>query len=72
MRADTFLGGHIMAMVTSKVFVEGVELNRMGQNLQLARYPIHWHLVGDGEGPVHQERRDPRHLQPLRDRARHQ
>ena len=40
-----------MAMVTSKVFVEGVELNRMGQNLELARYPIHWHLVGDaGKG----------------------
>ena len=47
---QTFLGGHIMAMVTSKMFVEGVELNRMGQNLQLARYPIHWHLVGDGKG----------------------
>ncbi len=47
---QTFFGGHIMAMVTSKVFVEGVELNRMGQNLQLARYPIHWHLVGDGKG----------------------
>src|SRR5262245_44213066 len=47
---DSFLGGHIMAMVTSKVFVEGVELNRMGQNLQLARYPIHWHLVGEGKG----------------------
>ncbi len=47
---QTFLGGHIMAMVTSKVFVEGVELNRMGQNLQLARYPIHWHLVGDAKG----------------------
>jgi cell migration-inducing and hyaluronan-binding protein len=46
----SFLGGHIMAMVTSKMFVEGVELNRMGQNLQLARYPIHWHLVGDGTG----------------------
>ncbi len=47
---QTFFGGHIMAMVTSKVFVEGVELNRMGQNLQLARYPIHWHLVGDAKG----------------------
>ncbi|MEO6078327.1 MAG: G8 domain-containing protein [Steroidobacteraceae bacterium] len=47
---QSFLGGHIMAMVTSKMFVEGVELNRMGQNLQLARYPIHWHLVGDGKG----------------------
>jgi hypothetical protein len=49
--AQTFMGGHIMAMVTSKMFVEGVELNRMGQNLELARYPIHWHLVGDaGKG----------------------
>ncbi len=47
---QSFLGGHIMAMVTSKMFVEGVELNRMGQNLQLARYPIHWHLVGDAKG----------------------
>ncbi len=47
---QNFLGGHIMAMVTSKVFIEGVELNRMGQNLQLARYPIHWHLVGEGKG----------------------
>jgi hypothetical protein len=48
--AETFLGGHIMAMVTSKMYVSGVELNRMGQNLQLARYPIHWHLVGDAKG----------------------
>jgi hypothetical protein len=44
----TFFGGHIMAMVTSKMYVDGVELHRMGQNLELARYPIHWHLVGDG------------------------
>jgi hypothetical protein len=49
--AESFFGGHIMAMVTSKMYVDGVELNRMGQNLELARYPIHWHLVGDaGEG----------------------
>jgi hypothetical protein len=46
--AETYFGGHIMAMVTSKMFIEGVELNRMGQHLELARYPIHWHLVGDG------------------------
>ncbi len=45
-----FFGGHIMAMGSSKMFVEGVELNRMGQNLTLARYPIHWHLVGDAKG----------------------
>jgi len=48
---QSYFGGHIMAMVTSKMFVEGVELNRMGQHMELARYPIHWHLVGDaGKG----------------------
>ena len=47
---QSFFGGHIMAMGSSKMFVEGVELNRMGQNLTLARYPIHWHLVGDAKG----------------------
>ena len=46
--AESRFGGHIMAMVTSKMYVEGVELSRMGQHLELARYPIHWHLVGDG------------------------
>ena len=48
--AESFYGGHVMAMVTSKMFVEGVEFNRMGQNLTLARYPIHWHLIGDAKG----------------------
>jgi cell migration-inducing and hyaluronan-binding protein len=48
--AESFFGGHIMAMPSSKMFVEGVELQRMGQNLTLARYPIHWHLVGDAQG----------------------
>jgi cell migration-inducing and hyaluronan-binding protein len=47
---QSFLGGHIMAMPSSKMFVEGVELQRMGQNLTLARYPIHWHLAGDAKG----------------------
>jgi hypothetical protein len=47
---QSFLGGHIMAMPSSKMYVEGVELHRMGQNLTLARYPIHWHLVGEGSG----------------------
>src|SRR5918993_1267977 len=45
-----FYGGHVMAMGTSKMFVEGVEFQRMGQNLTLARYPIHWHLIGDAKG----------------------
>jgi cell migration-inducing and hyaluronan-binding protein len=47
---QSFYGGHVMAMVGSKMFVEGVEFNRMGQNLTLARYPIHWHLIGDAKG----------------------
>ncbi len=47
---QTMFGGHIMAMNDSKMFVDGVELNRMGQNMHLARYPIHWHLIGDAKG----------------------
>jgi cell migration-inducing and hyaluronan-binding protein len=46
----TYQGGHIMAMPGSEMYVSGVELHRMGQHLQLARYPIHWHLVGDAQG----------------------
>src|SRR5215510_6586310 len=47
---QSFYGGHVMAMVGSKMFVDSVEFNRMGQNMTLARYPIHWHLVGDAKG----------------------
>ncbi len=39
-----------MAMAGSKMYVSGVELSRMGQNMHLARYPIHWHILGDGQG----------------------
>ena len=46
----TYFGGHIMAMAGSRMYVSGVELNRMGQNMHLARYPIHWHLDGDADG----------------------
>src|SRR5690606_1532225 len=34
--AESYLGGHIMAMVTSKMYVSGVELHRMGQHMELA------------------------------------
>ncbi len=47
---QTLFGGHIMAMIGSKMYVSGIELNRMGQNMHLARYPIHWHLIGDAQG----------------------
>src|SRR5579862_9675533 len=46
----SYFGGHIMAMAGGKMYVSGVELNRMGQNMHLARYPIHWHLLGEGQG----------------------
>lgn len=46
----SYFGGHIMAMLAPDVRLSGVELYRMGQHLTLARYPIHWHLVGEGEG----------------------
>jgi len=47
---DSYLGGHIMAMDGSTMNVAGIELTRMGQHLELARYPIHWHINGDVQG----------------------
>src|SRR4030095_15937636 len=47
---QSFKGGHVMAMSGSNMFGEVVVFNRMGQNLTLARYPIHWHLIGDAKG----------------------
>jgi hypothetical protein len=47
---QSYFGGHIMAMPSSRMYVSGVELHRMGQHMVLARYPIHWHLVGDARG----------------------
>jgi len=46
----TYFGGHIMAMAGSTVHVSGIELNRMGQYMHLARYPMHWHILGDAKG----------------------
>ncbi|MXP41132.1 transmembrane domain-containing protein [Altererythrobacter soli] len=47
---SSYFGGHIMAMLQPDVRISGVELTRMGQHLTLARYPMHWHLVGEGQG----------------------
>jgi hypothetical protein len=46
----TYFGGHIMAMAGSRMYLSGIELNRMGQHMHLARYPIHWHILGEGKG----------------------
>ena len=43
------IGAHIMAHHKSKLFVDSVELYKMGQAGIMARYPIHWHYVGDAD-----------------------
>lgn len=43
-------GGHLMSMIGSTVHVSGIELYRMGRRGEIARYPFHWHLVGDAPG----------------------
>jgi cell migration-inducing and hyaluronan-binding protein len=48
--AESYFGGHIMAMSGSQMHIDSVELNRMGQHLTLARYPVHFHILGEGQG----------------------
>ena len=43
-------GGHLIVMQGATARVEGVELTRMGQKKQLARYPMHWHVAGNVDG----------------------
>ncbi len=43
-------GGHLMVIQGAVARVEGVELTRMGQKKQLARYPMHWHMAGNVDG----------------------
>ena len=45
----TGFGAHIM-MMGGDTRIEGVELTRVGQRGKLARYPIHWHMMGDAPG----------------------
>ena len=42
-------GGHIMGMAGT-MRVEGVTLHFMGQRNLLARYPMHWHMMGPVDG----------------------
>ena len=43
-------GGHIMSMPGSISKASNIELYRMGQKSQVARYPWHWHLLGEADG----------------------
>lgn len=42
-------GGHLIVM-GGAAHLEGVELYLMGQRGRLARYAVHWHMVGNAEG----------------------
>lgn len=44
---DPLFGGHIMIMGNAKGYLSGVELYNMGQGGRMARYPFHWHMIGD-------------------------
>eukprot|EP00934_Nitzschia_sp_Nitz4_P002884 Nitzschia sp. Nitz4//scaffold35_size145790//102540//106801//NITZ4_003043-RA/size145790-augustus-gene-0.122-mRNA-1//1//CDS//3329549163//2874//frame0 len=48
--ADSYLtgfGGHVMVHSGGVGYIEGVEFYRMGQTNALARYPMHFHVLGD-------------------------
>jgi len=44
---DGQFGGHVMVMDGGRLRFDAVELYRMGQRGRLARYPVHFHQVGD-------------------------
>ena len=46
----TGIGAHVMVMQGAQARVEGVAFSRVGQKARLARYPMHWHLVGAADG----------------------
>lgn len=43
-------GGHVMIHYNGEAYVDAVEFYKMGQAGVMARYPFHWHFVGDGMG----------------------
>jgi cell surface hyaluronidase len=47
--ATSQFGAHTMVMGDAKAFFSNVSMRRVGQKSLKARYPFHWHLVGDGK-----------------------
>jgi hypothetical protein len=43
------LGGHLMVMALGQAYINSVEFKRMGQAGIMARYPMHWHIVGNAQ-----------------------
>jgi hypothetical protein len=48
--ANAEIGGHVMVMRGGQAYVDSVEFYHMGQAGIMARYPFHWHFVGDAPG----------------------
>ncbi len=48
--AEAEVGGHVMVMRGGSAYVDSVEFYHMGQAGIMARYPFHWHFVGDAPG----------------------
>lgn len=40
-------GAHLMVMVGGTATVSGIQMFQAGQKSVLARYPFHWHMLGD-------------------------
>jgi len=47
---DICFGGHTFFVQHSVVHLEHIELRSMGQAMEMARYPVHWHLAGNSSG----------------------
>ena len=43
-------GGHLIVTQGGTAHIEGVEITKMGQKKVLARYPMHWHMMGAVDG----------------------
>lgn len=48
--AMNYKGAHVMIMPSSFGYIDGVEFSHMGRMGEMARYPFHWHRVGDASG----------------------
>ena len=52
--SDDLIGGHLIIFFTPSVsqHLEGVEIRNFGQQGNLGRYPVHFHLCDDGVGSI--------------------
>ncbi|ASD63315.1 G8 domain-containing protein [Bdellovibrio bacteriovorus] len=48
--AMNYKGAHLMIMPSAFGYIDGVEFSYMGRMGEMARYPFHWHRVGDASG----------------------